>query len=261
MTRILLKKIIKTAFNPRSFWIRTSTAYFLLMALIPTFGVLSLFMDIFNIPMSILIPYLSYVFPTDASKIIEEYLLNTHLNLDIIPLIFTLVFSFNILSGGIDTLSMLADEMFNFKSKPFLKRKIKSIILSLVLILGLIIMLVLSMLFPTIFNIEMLFAIMFPIMWLSLFLVILLIFMYTPSERLKFKDVIYGTIFSSLMIAALLQFFGVYIKYFGRFDSFYGPLASIIILLIMFDWMAQLLYFGISINVVVYNQYKRDKTS
>jgi uncharacterized BrkB/YihY/UPF0761 family membrane protein len=63
------------------------------------------------------------------------------------------------------------------------------------------------------------------------------------------------------MISLLIQFFGVYIKYFGKFDSFYGPLASFIILLILFDWMAQLLYFGIAINVVVYKEYKKKKTS
>lgn len=261
MSKILIKKILKTAFNPRSFWIRTSTAYFLLMALIPTFGVIAFIMDVFNIPLSVLIPYLSFIFPAQTSSIIEEYLLNTEFNLDVVPLIFMLIFSFNILSGGLDTLSMLANEMFGFNNVSFFKRKIKSVILSLIIIVGLILLLGLSMLFPTIINVNILYSIMFPLMWLSLFLVILLIFMFTPTNRLKFKDVLYGTIFSSFMISLLIQFFGVYIKYFGKFDSFYGPLASFIILLILFDWMAQLLYFGIAINVVVYKEYKKKKTS
>ena len=72
------------AFNPRSFWIRTSTAYFLLMALIPTFGVIAFIMDVFNIPLSVLIPYLSFIFPAQTSSIIEEYLLNTEFNLDVL---------------------------------------------------------------------------------------------------------------------------------------------------------------------------------
>jgi membrane protein len=257
MSKILLKKIIKVAFNPKSFWVKTSIAYFMLLALIPAFGIIAFLLQLINIPTGTIIPYLDYIFPTGTAKMIEEYLLTTNFEVEFIGLFFTLIFSFNIVSGGIDTLSMLSNDMFGLKNTSFIKRKSKSVLMTLIIIVVIIILIGSSVFFPTLLHINYSEYLMFPLLWIGLLLLIIFLFMYSPVKRMKFKEIILGSIFSSLTIAILLQFYRVYIKYFGRFDTFYGPLATIIILLILFQWMASMLYYGISINVVVYSMYKK----
>jgi YihY family inner membrane protein len=231
----------------------------MLMALVPAFGVIALLLQLLNIPASIIVPYLQYLLPNGTVEMIKDYLLNTNFNVDFIALIITLLVSLNILSAGIDTLSMLSNDMFGFKNTSFIKRKARSVAMTLIIVTVLILLIGLSMIFPTLFSLKNWEYLMFPLTLISLIVLITFLFMYAPAKRMKFREVILGSIFSSLLIAILLQFYRVYIKYFGRFDTLYGPLASIIILLILFDWMATVLYFGISINVVVHTMYKNKR--
>lgn len=255
MTKRLVRRFIKTVIHPRSFWVRTSIAYFMLLALVPTLGILALLLSAIKIDVAILIPFLEYSLPDESVALFQSYLLGGNFDVAWVPLVISLVFSFNIVSDGVMSIGLLGDNMYGFKSKSFFKNKAKALLLSLILVTSLVLLIIISVLFPSLVNVEGWGAFLFPISWIVTLLLLLFLFMFTPAKRLKMKEAIYGAIFSSFIIAIFLELYRVYIKYFGNFNSMYGPLASVIVLLILFDWMATVIYAGISLNLVVNEMY------
>lgn len=73
----------------------------------------------------------------------------------------------------------------------------------------------------------------------------LLSFKYTG-----FKDVVYGSFFSSISLSVLGRLFFKYINEYSNYQTIYGPLASFMILLISGWFISWVIYCGYSINFV-----------
>lgn len=78
-----------------------------------------------------------------------------------------------------------------------------------------------------------------------LFVYRLLSFRYT-----RFSDVVYGALFSSLSLAVLGRFFFRYINQYSNYQTIYGPLSSLMIMLISAWFIAWVVYCGYVINYV-----------
>lgn len=78
-----------------------------------------------------------------------------------------------------------------------------------------------------------------------LFVYRLLTFRYT-----RFSDVVYGSIFSSLSVTVLGRFFFRYINQYSNYQTIYGPLSSLMIMLISAWFIAWVVYCGYVINYV-----------
>ncbi|WP_159648760.1 YihY/virulence factor BrkB family protein [Erysipelothrix aquatica] len=66
----------------------------------------------------------------------------------------------------------------------------------------------------------------------------------------KWREVLPGAIIAALILLLLGQLFFVYINRFTNYQTIYGPLASIMILLISGWFIAWIIFFGYSINYV-----------
>lgn len=83
--------------------------------------------------------------------------------------------------------------------------------------------------------------------------VLMMMFYRTVSFRFaKFKDVYLGSIFASLGILTFGQLFFVYINQYSNYETIYGPMASLMILLISVYWLSWFVYGGYCINVSFY---------
>ena len=88
-------------------------------------------------------------------------------------------------------------------------------------------------------------------------ILLLLINLIVPSIRLKIRDVIIGSLFSSVGIVALLYIYELFFNL-ASYTNLYGPLASVAAMLIVLNWMSNLIYFGMSMNACIY-QMNKDK--
>lgn len=80
----------------------------------------------------------------------------------------------------------------------------------------------------------------------------------TPKR--KFFTYLPGACFASLSLLIVGQLFFVYVNDFSNYNTIYGPLASIVVMLISSWIIALILFFGYSLNHVVYNRENITKT-
>lgn len=86
-----------------------------------------------------------------------------------------------------------------------------------------------------------------PLLMFVFFVIVykLLSFRYTG-----FRDVVYGSVFSSITLSLLGRLFFQYINQYSNYQTIYGPLASLMIMLISGWFIAWVVYCGYCINYV-----------
>ena len=86
---------------------------------------------------------------------------------------------------------------------------------------------------------------------LALILVFAAIYRYTPSRKLKWKEVIPGAIVSTFGWIVLSLGFSYYINNFSNYSRFYGSLAAVFILMIWLFLTSMVFIFGVELNSVL----------
>ncbi len=90
--------------------------------------------------------------------------------------------------------------------------------------------------------------------FLIMFLIFSIIYIVTPSQRLTFKEVFPGAVFSTLGWAFLSMGFSFYINNFRNFSRFYGSLGVVFILITWLFLISFIFIFGVEINSVLKNK-------
>ncbi|NLJ87667.1 MAG: YihY/virulence factor BrkB family protein [Epulopiscium sp.] len=89
------------------------------------------------------------------------------------------------------------------------------------------------------------------IMISTIFVVLLFLYKYMPNRKLFYKEVLPGTIFSTIFWVLLSNLFSKYVNNFGRYNIMYGSIAGIIILLLWLYMSSIVLLIGGEINGVL----------
>lgn len=87
-----------------------------------------------------------------------------------------------------------------------------------------------------------------------LFLFIYLLYRFTPRANLKFKDVIFGTLFSTVFWITASYIFSLYVNQIGRYSLIYGTIGAIIVLMLWIYILNIILLLGMHINYYLYKQ-------
>jgi membrane protein len=77
------------------------------------------------------------------------------------------------------------------------------------------------------------------------------IYRYTPSKKLKWKEVLPGAIFSTIGWLLISIIFSFYINNYNNYSRFYGSLAAVFILMIWLFLSSIIFMFGVEINSVL----------
>ena len=78
-----------------------------------------------------------------------------------------------------------------------------------------------------------------------------IIYMFSPTKRLKSKEVIPGAIFSTVGWIAVSFGFSFYINNFGNYSRFYGSLGAVFILMTWLFLISMIFILGVEINCVI----------
>jgi membrane protein len=79
-------------------------------------------------------------------------------------------------------------------------------------------------------------------------LVFTFVYHFTPSRRFRYREVIPGSIFSTLGWILTSLVFSFYINNFGNFSRTYGSLGGIIALLVWLYWISIIVMLGGELN-------------
>lgn len=77
------------------------------------------------------------------------------------------------------------------------------------------------------------------------------IYLIVPRIRIHYGDAFQGALVASALMLVLYYGLNIYFR-FADFQSVYGPLASIVVILFVFDWAAEIFYIGMYITNILH---------
>ncbi|MDR1782306.1 MAG: YihY/virulence factor BrkB family protein [Bacilli bacterium] len=254
----VLKNAIKIVYHGEYRWIPSSLAFYFIISFIPLLFGLSLFIIRYFISDLSLINHILVINNIDFDlasfvQYVKDDFKDASLVISIAVFVVSLFFSCN----GFRGIMYAIESMYDLKKISFFKSYLYAILLNLSLLLVIIIMIVLTNFLPLILDflhIDLKLNLYFLILLIVIFVIIYLSYGLVSDFKLKFKDIILGVLFSTIMIF-LMIILSNYIFSMTRFNFLYGSLAFIIVLAHFFFYMSWAIYFGLVLNVA-YLQYK-----
>lgn len=222
-------------------------AYYLIMSIFPICSVCAYIASLFNADLTLLTTILNKFLQPEYSTIVVDAILNRSTNTTSVVMIFVSVF---VVSRGVNQLYGISKNMFppNHERTTLLEEiftigKTISVFVLLVLII-----LVLTF-FP--FVIQSIKASPHPIVddiiLLCIFFVILfLLYKIVPDAKVHSIDISIGAMTASFLLLIVLKVLKLYFNI-ADYGSVYGPLATVVVIMISFSIVAEVIYLGMYI--------------
>jgi membrane protein len=188
------------------------------------------------IPADLILPFVSYIRESSPS--------------DIVLIISVASVSFWVASKSVYSYLLESNRIDTIDIKPFVLRII-ALLYFIIIVLGAIVVLLFLNYLP-------------PYTYITV--PILLWFMMMAFYRLisfkfsSFTDVYMGSAIATAGLISLGKLFLVYIYSYSNYQSIYGPLASLMILLISCYFISMIIYYGFCVNIVFYDTDKLPST-
>lgn len=246
--KLKFKQLLKMMTSYEGTLFTYAFAYSIIAGIAPFLIIAVVFIGGYIYPVDQLIMFLQRYVPADLVVPFVEYLSGSSID-NLWLIISLLVVSVWVASKSIYSFLLLSSEQDGLSVYHFLLRLLAMVYFVLI-ILGIGVMIFVLGYFP----IANSFALPFVILAFFILFYRLLSFKYTA-----FKDVILGSIFSSVTLSLLGRLFFNYINQYSNYQTIYGPLASLMILLISGFIIAWVIYCGYCINYVFRDQSSEPK--
>ena len=79
-----------------------------------------------------------------------------------------------------------------------------------------------------------------------------ILYIMAPDKRIERSNVVYGSIFTTVCWIIVTQFYSIYIEKFTSYTTFYGGMASILILMLWLYVISYIFVLGMALNVTKY---------
>ncbi len=251
-------KIIEAAKNTRSRSNRlfpSALAFYLILVLIGAISLSTVIATILGDDLTFFKLLIEAILPASGELLNDyfSYLETTRVTNSIVMTIVAMVPLIWLTSHGYVTMSLMIREAYKVPKKSSFKGRMKSMLFSFVLIsvmvvgAGILTFILTDFLsfngitlniFWVLIGVSIVFACLYVLFWLPV------------RNIVRFRDVLPGTILATLGILLIATFSGLFSFYFARYNMLYGPMSSILILLVTIGFIAKAIHFGILYNVL-----------
>ena len=259
-----IDKVISTVRHGKYYLFPTSLSFYMLFAIVPAFTSLELLLAILNVDDSILFKYIYEFLPSSSSDGLVEFLSHRPTVGDGINIIVTFIISIFVISRGVSIFIDVSSDLYRYKSDlGVIKKSMISFITSLGLIISLFIVILIDVLLSSFLAYyDSVFSFLkYVIVFVVLLLFLSILYIVGVHKKMKKKHVWLGSLCASFGITIMLFLFNIYTVYIVNYDSTYGPLSWLIILLVLFRIISMIIYLGLIINVIVYKEKRLVLTS
>lgn len=246
----------------------SSLTFYVVVSAVPLVSLILMILAQFNAPTGFLEDLLQDVLPdSEFAETIIGYFQSIRVP-DLLALVFSSTVSIYIASRGIECFSRFADHFYNrhVLDNHLIRRKTRSIVLTLLFVIAF------SVTMIVIFFFDRLTSSFIPIgvsKWLKYLLAFVLffafitgLFYFAPTKRPKFREVLPGAYLGSISVVIFVGLFLVYISYqFDRYSSIYGPLSTIVILLLLIYFCCYILFMCFYLNILIGDNKDRKKAA
>lgn len=237
-------------------------AFFFVLAIIPSLGLISYAAGILNLSTDFLFNFIEKSFNTELANIVLGLNINNNVGTS---LIITLIFGLYIASNGADALIIASNTIYGIKNKNWFKRRFKALGLTFLIVILLIFMLIIPVFGETIMTLirevnlneivtkDILFIFTFlkgPVSWLIMFLIIKMLYTLAPdrSVRSKKRVINYGAWFTTICWILGTKLFSLYVNNYANYSALYGGIASIVVLMLWLYFLSYIFTVGIALN-------------
>ncbi len=258
--------IIKRMTDPYYQGVAAELAFFFLLSMVPIAIILGEVMGVFSISMSVIRDLLSQYVSPDIYENLSTYL--TYTPSGAMSAMFIV---FALWAASKAQYSMMRISNYSFTGHPsggrswFRERirAIKTILITLftlvfsllILVYGKIIISIFTAYVNQILNLDFTFdnvwfVLRWPVAMALYFLMISYNYYVLPSEKIRFRKILPGSILASGGMLLATWIYSYYAAIFANYDLLYGSLAAIVALLFWFYILGYILVIGIQVNVV-----------
>lgn len=222
---------------------RYSSSFCMLLGLLPSLIILlKLFQkEILNNPNIVNILY--WYLPEVLISPFVEYVLTKQYN-TYLSLIISMIISIYLASNGCYSFILIAMDDENFVTYKILIR-IKAVFLFVTLVVGLLLIVFVNYFFNNYF-----------ILGMGFFILFYFFYRFLSFKKHDFKYGIIGAFFTCSGLILVGMGYTFYIENYTRYNFLYGPLASIMVLLISIYLISSIIYFGYCLNYEYNNSTK-----
>lgn len=258
----LYKKCIKIYDDYRAVvppYAAAALSFYLLLILVPACSLVAIGTSFLNVDMTIVENLINqYVMQEYAVMLIEVLESRT---IGTVALL-TIIFSFYAVSRGVGNIYEISKNMYpESKEESILSYYIytfKITFFLLVLFIGIISVIAIGPL-AYLFNILYpLFGIRHILLYFLIALCLMSIYLIVPRVRVRYRDAFQGAMIASALMLVLYYGLNIYFRY-ADFQSVYGPLAFIIVILFVFDWTAEVFYIGMYVTHILHRRRVEDE--
>lgn len=235
-----VKKIFGMITTDESKLFVNALAYSILVGIGPFIIIAVAFFGTYIIDVNVLVTILSGYIPQELVLPFVEYIGASQIN-NLGIVISLMSASLWVGSKSVYSFMLLNNQYQDGKQTGFLLRLVS------VGYFAIIIALLAAMVFLAVFfNIE-------SVLLLFAIVVIFLMIFYkmTSSRKDTLVQVFFGSIIAAILLLLFGQVFFIYVNDFSNYGSIYGPLASIVVMMISSWFISWILFFGYSVNYVI----------
>lgn len=239
----------------------TSLSYYLLLSVVPSLTLVVMILHILRVDAvsfeRIFLQFLSDDMTTQLIGFLQQR------DVSYIS-VFTIVMCLLISSRGIFKMKQIANRLYGFEMKPspYVKTRFSAVVNTLFFLLIVIFIVLLIGLLPGVGLVFKLLSFVpfarYLFSFVAVHILLFIINLIVPAELPRLADVYIGSFVSAVGILFLQIFYEVFFS-FTTYTNLYGPLASIAAVLIILNWISNMIYFGNSLSAVRHRMYMERK--
>ncbi|MEG0368245.1 MAG: YihY/virulence factor BrkB family protein [Coprobacillus sp.] len=228
-------------------------AFYLLLILIPAFSLLAIGTSLLNINLGFIEELINQIIMPSYANMLIDILHSKSVNT--VALI-TMIISIYTVSRGIGNIYEVSKNMYGQENvdESFVHYYIytfKVTIFLLLLFIGIIAVIAIGPLAYIFDFLYKLFGIRHIVLFFLMAFCLMSIYMIVPRIRIHYSDAFQGALVASVLMLILYYGLNIYFS-FADFQSVYGPLALIVMVLFVFDWAAEIFYIGMYMTNILH---------
>lgn len=245
-------------------------AFFFFLILIPLIAIIAGFISILDLPYDSITDAINNYLPDGASDLLGA--LTTNVNFTTNTIIF-FASSIALASNGPHSMIVTSNQIYKVKDKNYIVRRIKALVMTIIVLVLLVFVLLIPVFGDMIFKIIAMIdststirniilttysILKYPLSFIFIYFLIKILYIMAPDKKIERSNVVYGSVFTTVCWIIVTQFYSIYIEKFTSYTTFYGSMASILILMLWLYVISYIFVLGMALNVTKYEFSKND---
>jgi membrane protein len=265
-----IKQLFKRVLDNRLTSIAAELGYYFFLAVFPFLIFFITLLSYFPLQVESFIHYFQPYMPHEAFVVVDDALKELLANQNGGLLSFGIIATLWVSSNGVQTMIYSFNVAYEvFDDRPFFRERLLAIFLTIAMIL----VLLFSFLVPILgkyvgdmIAISLGYEEQFLSFWriirwstaaIVLFMMFTSLYYLAPNKKLKVREVIIGSLFTTFGWLIVSYLFALYMDRFGNYTATYGSLGGIMLLLVWLYMTGLIILVGCEINAIIYKNKQR----